>query len=67
MYLEMAIQSKASWGSSEAWTMAGFFTLVAAMWFCNYVFVDDVAEASVTLAEHPGAVRQTYNLSDDAH
>jgi len=32
---------------------------------CNYVFVDDVAEACVTLAEHPTAVGHTYNLSDD--
>lgn len=32
---------------------------------CNYVFVDDVAAACITLAEHPGAVGHTYNLSDD--
>jgi dihydroflavonol-4-reductase len=32
---------------------------------CNYVFVDDVAEACISLAEHPTAVGQTYNLSDD--
>ena len=32
---------------------------------CNYVFVEDVANACITLAEHPAAVGHTYNLSDD--
>jgi dihydroflavonol-4-reductase len=32
---------------------------------CNYVFVDDVADACIILAEHPTAVGHTYNLSDD--
>jgi len=32
---------------------------------CNYVFVDDVAVACITLVEHPAAVGHTYNLSDD--
>jgi len=32
---------------------------------CNYVFVDDVADACITLAEHPAAIGHTYNLSDD--
>ncbi len=31
----------------------------------NYVFVDDVAHACLTLAEHPAAVGRIYNLSDD--
>jgi dihydroflavonol-4-reductase len=32
---------------------------------CNYVFVDDVADACITLAEQPAALGHTYNLSDD--
>jgi nucleoside-diphosphate-sugar epimerase len=32
---------------------------------CNYVYVEDVANACLTLAEHPRAVGRTYNLSDD--
>ena len=31
---------------------------------CNYVFVDDVAHAILTLAEHPNEGGRTYNLSD---
>jgi nucleoside-diphosphate-sugar epimerase len=31
---------------------------------CNYVFVEDVAHACLTLAEHPSAVRRVYHLSD---
>lgn len=31
---------------------------------CNYVFVEDVALAILTLAEHPDAVGSTYHLSD---
>ena len=32
---------------------------------CNYVFVDDVAHACLSLAEHPAAVGHTYHLSDE--
>jgi nucleoside-diphosphate-sugar epimerase len=32
---------------------------------CNYVFIDDVADACKILAEHPDAAGHIYNLSDD--
>lgn len=32
---------------------------------CNYIFVEDVAHASLSLVEHPNAVGRTFHLSDD--
>lgn len=32
---------------------------------CNYIFVEDVAYACLSLAEHPNAIGRTFHLSDD--
>lgn len=32
---------------------------------CNYIFVEDVAHACLSLAEHPNAIGRTFHLSDD--
>jgi nucleoside-diphosphate-sugar epimerase len=42
-----------------------FFFLGGRGVMCNYVFVEDVAHACLSLAEHPNAVGRIYHLSDD--